>query len=433
MKGELNGLQALFLKECPYAYYVHCYAHRLQLVLVAASKDVVPVWQFFEKLNYITNVVDNSAKRHDELHNAQVVELARMLAIDEIETGKGANQICTLKRPGDTRWGTHLSSISNLMKMFNAVRSVLHNIGADASASSVRAEADVAFNHLVDFEFVFVLCMMKEVLEIAEILSQALQKKSQDLVNAVHLVSSTRVLLQKMRENGWEIFFGKLVKFCESHGINVPNMDETYILRGGRARRQPDHFIKERYFRVEIFLVTIDTQLQELNYRFNEKVMDLLSLSATLVPKNNFRSFNVGDICCMVEKYYPRDFTQQERYGLEQQLHHFTVDISSCDDLKKIPTLTELCRCLVETNKHTIYNFVDRLIRLLVTLPVSTASAERAFSALKIIKTRLRNKMEDEFLANSLLVYIEDEIAESYNYDDIILDFKKLKKGRADL
>nr|AWA45208.1 hypothetical protein SO171B07_000005 [Saccharum officinarum] len=29
MKGELNGLQALFLKECPYAYSVHCYAHRL--------------------------------------------------------------------------------------------------------------------------------------------------------------------------------------------------------------------------------------------------------------------------------------------------------------------------------------------------------------------------------------------------------------------
>jgi hypothetical protein len=43
MKGELNGLQALFLRECPYAYCVHCYAHRLQLALVALAKDVVPV------------------------------------------------------------------------------------------------------------------------------------------------------------------------------------------------------------------------------------------------------------------------------------------------------------------------------------------------------------------------------------------------------
>jgi hypothetical protein len=47
MRGELNGLQSLFLKECPYAYHVHSFAHHLQLALVAAAKDVVLVTQFF--------------------------------------------------------------------------------------------------------------------------------------------------------------------------------------------------------------------------------------------------------------------------------------------------------------------------------------------------------------------------------------------------
>ena len=28
MHGEFNGLQALIRKEYPYAYYVHCFAHR---------------------------------------------------------------------------------------------------------------------------------------------------------------------------------------------------------------------------------------------------------------------------------------------------------------------------------------------------------------------------------------------------------------------
>lgn len=27
MHGAWNGLQALFLRDCPYAYYVHCFAH----------------------------------------------------------------------------------------------------------------------------------------------------------------------------------------------------------------------------------------------------------------------------------------------------------------------------------------------------------------------------------------------------------------------
>jgi hypothetical protein len=45
-------------------------------VLVAASKDVVHVAQSFQKLNFIINTVDSSSKRHDELHNVQLVELA---------------------------------------------------------------------------------------------------------------------------------------------------------------------------------------------------------------------------------------------------------------------------------------------------------------------------------------------------------------------
>jgi len=218
-----------------------------------------------------------------------------------------------------------------------------------------------------------------------------------------------------------------------NHGIDIPDMQETYIMRGGHAHRQSDHFTKELYFRVKIFRATIDTQLQELDYRFNEKVMDLLSTSATLIPKNGFRSFKASTICELAKKYYPADFDQQDISGFEQQLKHFVVDATSSKELKCVATLTELCQCLIETKRHTIYNLIDRLVRLLVTLPVSTASAERAFSILKITKTRLRNKMEDEFLANSLLVNIEGELSDKWSYDDIISEFKKQKSRRADL
>ncbi|GJT17608.1 hypothetical protein Tco_0876314 [Tanacetum coccineum] len=40
MCGKENGLKPLILNECPFAYYVHCFAHQLELALVAASKDV---------------------------------------------------------------------------------------------------------------------------------------------------------------------------------------------------------------------------------------------------------------------------------------------------------------------------------------------------------------------------------------------------------
>ena len=61
IRGEWNGLQELFCNDNPYAYYVHCFAHRLQLALVAVSREVILVHQFFSNLAFIVNVVCSSS------------------------------------------------------------------------------------------------------------------------------------------------------------------------------------------------------------------------------------------------------------------------------------------------------------------------------------------------------------------------------------
>ena len=53
MQGEWNGLKALVSNDCPYAYYINCFAHRLQSALVVASKEAILVQSFFKaKLHY---------------------------------------------------------------------------------------------------------------------------------------------------------------------------------------------------------------------------------------------------------------------------------------------------------------------------------------------------------------------------------------------
>ena len=51
-----------------------------------------------------------------------------------------------------------------------------------------------------------------------------------------------------------------------------------------------------------------------------------------------------------------------------------------------------------------VYYLIDRLFRLIMTLPVFTTTTERSFSAMKIIKSRLRNKMEAEILASTMII-----------------------------
>ncbi|XP_024312396.1 zinc finger MYM-type protein 1-like [Brachypodium distachyon] len=96
MRGEWNGLKALILNECPYAYYVHCMAHQLQLALVAASREVPDVHNFFQHANFIINVVSASSKHNDELLAKQAIEIAREIELGELDRGKGANQIGSL-------------------------------------------------------------------------------------------------------------------------------------------------------------------------------------------------------------------------------------------------------------------------------------------------------------------------------------------------
>ena len=97
MRGEWKGLQALFLKDCPSAYYVHYLAYQLQLALIAATREVPDVHSFFQNMIFVINIVGASCKHNDELQANQVAEIARLINIDELDTGRGANQIGTLQ------------------------------------------------------------------------------------------------------------------------------------------------------------------------------------------------------------------------------------------------------------------------------------------------------------------------------------------------
>jgi hypothetical protein len=81
---------------------------------------------------------------------------------------------------------------------------------------------------------------------------------------------------------------------------------------------------------------------------------------------------------------------------------------------------------LVEIEKSTIYPLIDRLIQFILTFPVLTATTDQVFSAMMIVKTRLRNRIDDYFLANYLIVYIKK--IEKFIIDMIIDDFYNIKE-----
>ncbi|KAK1380088.1 hypothetical protein POM88_026832 [Heracleum sosnowskyi] len=113
-------------------------AHQLQLALVAATREVPYIHTFFQNRVFIINAVTSSSKRHDELQANQIAEIEHLKEIEEIQTGKGLNQIGTLQRPGDTRWSSHFTAICSLIRMYGATRSVLIGVAAQGTTFSQR-------------------------------------------------------------------------------------------------------------------------------------------------------------------------------------------------------------------------------------------------------------------------------------------------------
>ena len=147
-----------------------------------------------------------------------------------------------------------------------------------------------------------------------------------------------------MRDDGWDNLLKVVQIFCEKHNIDVLNMNSSYVLR--RGRHQHDDFNVEHHYRVDVFNAAIDSQLFKLNSRFSEQAMKLLTLSSALDPKDEYQSFNIDDICCLVEKYYPLDFIEQEKVNLKFQLQHYKLNVLNHPKLQNWSTIFELCQGL---------------------------------------------------------------------------------------
>nr|KAJ0185661.1 hypothetical protein LSAT_V11C900487420 [Lactuca sativa] len=338
MRGYFKGLQALISNDSPYAYYVHCFAHRLQLALMAASQGAIALQKFFTRLSFVINVVGASSKRTDQLRDAQAEEIAYRISIDKLETGRGLNQISTLQRADDTRWSSHLKSVSRLIKMLCPTCEVLLKIIKDVTGP-IKGGAYSTYESITTFEFIFVLHLEQEIMEITDLLCQSLQRKSQDICNALRLVASTKFLLQKMKDERWDM-----------------------------RNELSDHTL-EHHYRVDIFYEAINCQLIELNHRFSDRSIKLLRLLTTLDPKSVDEPFQSGDVIKLVE-----NFNEQEKLVLRIQLQHYEIDVI----------------------QHAHYELLTSI--LILTLLVSAATTERSFSATNLIKTRLQNRIEDEFL-----------------------------------
>ena len=354
--------------------------------------------------------------------------LLEKLESGEINTGKGLNQEYSLARPGDTRCGSHLKTLLRILVMWKAVIDILEILRKDSVKPTSNGGAFGLIGKMESFDFVFIMHLMIQLLSITDCLSRALQRKDQDIVEAMHLIIDVKEQLQDMRDNGWDPLFKRVKEFCDKNEIEVPDMDKEINARGISARRK-QKVTNMHFYHVEVFLAAIDAILSEMNHRFGEVSSELLVCMACLNPRNSFSNFDVDKLVRLAQ-IYAMDFDVGDLILLPTQLRSFVSRARRTQDFLGCVELGKVAEIMVKTEMNTSYPLVYRLIELTLILPVATATVERIFSAMSIIKIDLRNKMGDEWLNDLMICYTEKEIFRSIKNDKIIKWFEDMKDRR---
>jgi hypothetical protein len=241
-------------------------------------------------------------------------------------------------------------------------------------------------------------------------------------------VDSTKRELENLRTNeGWNSLMEKVTCFCEKYDISIVDMEIDYV--NPKKPRQKTGISNEHHYRVDCFFAVLDMLGKEFHDRFNEVNSELLLCMSALSPSDLFCHFDKEKLM-QLAKFYPDDFNHKDMVTLEHELALYIDNLLHDTRFASLDSIGDLAKLMIDTRKHLSYPLVFRLLKLALTLPVATATVERCFSAMKIVKSALRNKIGDDFLSHSLICYVEKGLMETITNEVIVDRFHKMKDRR---
>lgn len=169
--------------------------------------------------------------------------------------------------------------------------------------------------------------------------------------------------------------------------------------------------------------------IEELNERFDqESLKPLVAIERVIIKSAN------GEDCTMElqevkESFISKDFDFPR---LERHLSVLTDIIKQAlPEVKEVTSIRTVCSAMASSNNYkSTFSEVHRLLRLYLTVPLTSATSERAFSTLRRLLTYLRSSMTEKRLNNCALLHIHKDLVDSIDLVAIAKGFTSLNDER---
>lgn len=467
MSGHIGGLQALLRLLYPYAFYVHCMAHRLNLVVECIIESVPALNTFLDTLKKVRKLVTGSSKRHTILEKA-LRGMVKLTDIDQIlhdpkpaDASTRESQKKSVPVPNETRWYGYQALVFAMVQYIATVYGVINVLIADDGTTAVQAaEMEGLVGMMLQFNFLFCAVVVQPLLKDLDMLSKSLQSPRSDLQQAQDMAKATITELEDSKLK-FEEYWKKAKKYVASINMQLPDDDSVSIptdneiysgRRGNRSRGMgragvpgadvppPATYTTMQHLKDSVYIPIYEKLIDEMKKRFTEEGMtEIFRGIDALNPANRFSNLGneekIGHIIAFAE-LYKIDFDVNSEDGkddLKRILKRFRSWVcmdTYREEVDKMKTIPDVLSFLIKKG-HTTGSFRDvfKLYELAACLPVSSAEVERAFSSMSYIKNYLRNSMGDDRLSQLMLLYKSPDIVSTLDLDVLVKKWH-VKKDR---
>ena len=416
-QGHVSGVAKKFQQDNRTAISVHCLAHCVNLCLQDIARNIKSIKDALNFSMEIIQLIKYSPKTQVVFEKLQSEHGSESIAKSGIRT------LCP------TRWTVRNRAIQAILDNYETLRMTLEESSHGSDDCSRRACGMLA---LMDkFQTYFGLKLAFLVFSITEQLSLSLQGVQNSVDDCYVAANVTIQALKKLRkEEEFRLFF-ESVKEEASDRCDPPQLT--------RQRRQPlrlnDGAAEHRFQSVEDiyrkdYYQVIDSVAGELESRFmQESFVFVRSIETLLLDSANSKPVILSD---ELMEMYKNDIIM-EKLKLQLQLLPDAINSVPIDGIRIKEVTRVQTICDVFNSQPGLKNFlveVHKLLKIYMTIPVTTSSSERNFSALKRVKTYLRNSMTQSRLNHCMLVHVHQDKTDTLNICEIANDFIRCNEKR---
>lgn len=251
-----------------------------------------------------------------------------------------------------------------------------------------------------------------------------------DLAKAVRVVSAVKKTLESKRSDK---SFDDLWKTFEEVWKDLEIVDVESELESLRRPQQlparledgaVEATVGERQqlkgandYRCHVYFPVLDSFLAEMNRRFSDESTTIMNAVQACTPgSENFFDPEAIEAFC---QFYGIDLAIKSEIEVAKK-HLSTLD------LKKTAV------ALLDALPVNFFPYLTQMLRIIVTIPVSSATCERVNSCLKRIKNSKRSTMQNNRISSLTVLAMNSDMLNSINYQQII-DIFAQKQRRSEL